>query len=433
MKVTTADVRKLLRAHYEKEAYAVLEEVSDAAGFDRSRSADMIVMGLWPSRGLLLEGIEIKASRSDWLNELKNPAKAETFARWCDRWWIVAADLSIVAQGELPATWGLMAVVGGKLKVMTPAPRLPNPEPIERGFLAAMLKRAQSIPAGVLDAMADARVGEKVSKAVSSMEWRAQRTQIELDSLKQSVRAFEQATGLNVGYPQAHEIQLFHALKQMHAIKFPNVKDVLQSLGSMESTMAQTLHAIRRVKDAYAPALEKCVGLTSIELPTPSPVSLVRAERYSGPQTPVGSGHVFRVPTSELEREKVRSSRGFFRVWEPPLIGATRTRGTKRRPSVRTASPDEFIPNYRLTLVHAQVVEHSVELIYTESHAISPSWDIIALLPEGWTPKHEHARQMPVTFNVDDRPHVLWAVPVDVSVPMESLGEFVMNGSTTSP
>lgn len=57
--------------------FALLQEVSDAAGFGRSRSADGIAMSLWPSRGLGIDGIEIKSYRSDWLRELKHPEKAD--------------------------------------------------------------------------------------------------------------------------------------------------------------------------------------------------------------------------------------------------------------------------------------------------------------------------------------------------------------------
>jgi hypothetical protein len=49
-------------------------------------------MGLWPSRGLKLMGFEIKAGRGDWLGELRNPRKAESIARFCDQWWVVATQ-----------------------------------------------------------------------------------------------------------------------------------------------------------------------------------------------------------------------------------------------------------------------------------------------------------------------------------------------------
>lgn len=82
--------------------------VRDAAGFDASRTADAVALDLWPSKGLELHGFEVKVSRSDWLRELAKPDKHVPVARFCDRWWLVVPDRTIVHSGELPKTWGLI-------------------------------------------------------------------------------------------------------------------------------------------------------------------------------------------------------------------------------------------------------------------------------------------------------------------------------------
>jgi len=98
-------------------------------------------MSMWPSRGLEINGFEIKASRSDWLRELKNPAKAEAIAAYCDRWWIVALK-DLVKIEELPAGWGLMELqANGSLKEVKRAPARENVKPITRTFMAAMMRR----------------------------------------------------------------------------------------------------------------------------------------------------------------------------------------------------------------------------------------------------------------------------------------------------
>src|SRR5271154_3135095 len=85
--------------------YALLPEVSDQAG-GRNRSADAVAMNTWPSRGLEVHGVEIKSYRSDWIKELKNPAKAENIFKYCDRWWLCAATEGVVKENEVPETWG---------------------------------------------------------------------------------------------------------------------------------------------------------------------------------------------------------------------------------------------------------------------------------------------------------------------------------------
>ena len=65
------NIYSIIRKRYPENEFVLMEEVSDAAGFSRSRSADYIAVGLWPSRGLYINGIELKSFRSDWLSELK--------------------------------------------------------------------------------------------------------------------------------------------------------------------------------------------------------------------------------------------------------------------------------------------------------------------------------------------------------------------------
>lgn len=137
------EVVSALRQLWPLPSYAVLPGVPDTTGATASRTADALVMSCWPSRGLLLFGIEVKVSRGDWLRELKNPAKAEAVCRYCDHWLIAAGEPGIVNPGELPPTWGLIepSEKTGKLAVKRNPPKL-NPEPMSRGFLASILRSA---------------------------------------------------------------------------------------------------------------------------------------------------------------------------------------------------------------------------------------------------------------------------------------------------
>lgn len=179
--------------------FAVLQEVRDQAGFGASRSADGIVMGLWPSRGLELQGIEVKSYRSDWLSELKKPQKAEKLFKYCDRWWLVTAHEDVAKLEEIPVTWGWMSVVKNKLVVMKDAPKL-EPCILDRSFLAAILKRATGgmIPKeSIADEIAKAKEQAIANKYTADTHL-IKNLREELDSIKKVITAFEEASGVNI-------------------------------------------------------------------------------------------------------------------------------------------------------------------------------------------------------------------------------------------
>jgi hypothetical protein len=129
--------------------YAFLTQVRDAAGFYGSRTLDVVTLSLWPSRGMELHGYEVKVSRADWIRELHEPAKAEAFVQRLDRFSLVVADEAMVAPGELPPGWGLMAVRGGRLVTVVQAPNLrrgKEPPPVSRSWLVCLLRAAGAVP-----------------------------------------------------------------------------------------------------------------------------------------------------------------------------------------------------------------------------------------------------------------------------------------------
>lgn len=125
--------------------YSIAEHVKNAGGFDANRQADMIAMDLWPSgNGNVLIGHEVKCSRSDWLNELKDPTKADAFKRYMHYWWLVAAEASVYRLDEVPEDWGIMvAGPNGMLRAVRQAPLL-TPEPLPYSVLAPLLRATEN-------------------------------------------------------------------------------------------------------------------------------------------------------------------------------------------------------------------------------------------------------------------------------------------------
>jgi hypothetical protein len=174
-----------LARRYPAPRYALLPQVRSNTGLEPGyRMADAVAMSLWPSRGLTIEGFEIKTSRRDWTRELEDPGKADVIGRLCDRWWVVAGQAEIVAPGELPDAWGLLVPDDkGSLAILAPAVDNPNPDPPSRDFIAAVLQRAW-------EAQPSTAALEAARSAGMRDEWRA---------LAERVEAFEQASGVQIG------------------------------------------------------------------------------------------------------------------------------------------------------------------------------------------------------------------------------------------
>lgn len=216
----TADMHALLRKRYPPDAWALMWEVGDATGMRHTRWADAVAMSLWPTHGLLLHGMEIKVSRSDWVRELQNPAKAEAVAQYCDRWWLVVSDKAFVKPGELPECWGLMAPnAKGNLQVVTPAKEL-KPKPLTREFLASLL-RAAAKPAVKADSASISRaVQEAVAKSDETMQRLNETVSHKLAALTKQLLDFERFSGLTIsqaryGWTQYEAKQIGEKVKEV--------------------------------------------------------------------------------------------------------------------------------------------------------------------------------------------------------------------------
>ena len=198
--LTETELLLLVQKRYPEPAYAFLRHVAQATGGYPGRTADAVVMSTWPSRGLELMGFEVKSYRSDWLRELRNPAKADGLVKYMDRWWVVAADRGVVLPGELPPTWGLLVPRGSSgLAAAVEAPRL-DATPINRSFLAAILRNASR---RTLDSpevallVAQARE-EGLAEGKRLSKYADQGRDDALAHLQRSVAAFEARSGISI-------------------------------------------------------------------------------------------------------------------------------------------------------------------------------------------------------------------------------------------
>jgi hypothetical protein len=193
----TADVKAALRARFIAPEWAIFFEVGDGTGSSQRRWADAVAMNMWPSRGLEIHGFEIKVSRSDWLREIKDPAKSAKVQQYCDRWWIITPK-GIIKPGELPPTWGNYEVSdSGVIRQVVAAPQLESVA-INRSFMAAMLRRAggvdeEQVASMVRTAVEKARAGDK-EQVAREIEARSRHDA----DLREKVKRFEEISELSI-------------------------------------------------------------------------------------------------------------------------------------------------------------------------------------------------------------------------------------------
>jgi hypothetical protein len=177
----TATMLDLVRRRYEGDheekmslSHVVVEEVAPSTGFNRvSRWADVLVLSMWRSNGLTLDGYEIKASRADLKKELADPSKAEALARYCDSWTLIAWDDAVLVEG-VPESWGIITTVDGEYgRELTQQRKAVTrtPEPWPRTFVCSLVRNAyQQSPGAAFVARACLEARDKSFRAGKDAE-----------------------------------------------------------------------------------------------------------------------------------------------------------------------------------------------------------------------------------------------------------------------
>jgi len=134
----TAAIARYLRERYYLPKYALFFEVPDKIGNDSTRRADAIAVQLdSPTHDII--GFEIKASRSDWLRELKQPEKSALFAKQCNEFYIVAPH-EVVYVDEIPQGYGW--IIPGTSRWGRTAERNIVSECMQRDLMYCLLRSA---------------------------------------------------------------------------------------------------------------------------------------------------------------------------------------------------------------------------------------------------------------------------------------------------
>jgi hypothetical protein len=197
-KETTVKLQEAVRRSYPAIEYAMFYEVSNGTGLaGGSNYADIVAMGLWPSRGLNVLGFELKASRGDWLREKAKPEKSVAIQRYCDLWYLVTAKGVVLDQAEIPENWGWLELVGTRLYTRKKAPKL-KAEPLTREFTAAVLRRAGQVTEEAVSVRVATALAEARAKDAVAVEREIARRSSDNAKAIEAIEAFEAASGIQI-------------------------------------------------------------------------------------------------------------------------------------------------------------------------------------------------------------------------------------------
>lgn len=144
-------IHMLREKHSPKEGWATFQELPTTTGFaGQPRYIDFFAFNVWPSSNYRTVAYEVKVSRSDFLNEIKDPLKrkpSEEFASEC--YFVVPTGL--VKPDEVPEGWGLMTAGDGGLRTVKIAEQRQCGKDLPVRFVAALARRCadENAPKGV--------------------------------------------------------------------------------------------------------------------------------------------------------------------------------------------------------------------------------------------------------------------------------------------
>lgn len=237
---------KLLKEKYAHPEWAFIEEMC-VGNFDKR--IDAAAVNLWASRGFMVIGFEIKHSRSDWLVELQQPAKADPAMSNCHYWYLVTPDKNIIKEGELPPNWGHISCTakGDKLKVIAPAPRL---EPkLNRSFMTGIIRKCvNDIENSVKEKLSTEhdKLYTEIKQLKKDNTNYANKLKI-FDEQSRAIKSFETETGVSIDFYRTDLRVAIEAIKFRDSI-MSRIKYRNEPINILEGTIKNLSMLIENLK-----------------------------------------------------------------------------------------------------------------------------------------------------------------------------------------
>jgi hypothetical protein len=218
----------------------IIEEARAGAGFDgNAGQCDLLAFGTSRLRGMEMIGHEIKISMADWRAELATPEKADRFARYCRRWFVVMpSDLAKRVKEEVPPTWGLLSVSGGGRVTELRAAKAQEPEEVPRTWWIGWLAQIDRCYKRCLPELVDCAI-EAERERIYQAGVRAAKQVDYVGNLERRLAAFREATGVDL--QAAWELSNPEGVRRLR-----RAWEMTSSLRSFDQLVAD----LRRVADA---------------------------------------------------------------------------------------------------------------------------------------------------------------------------------------
>lgn len=235
--LTEKQVVEAVRNLFGAQGMVILSQVRNGTGYARSvRTADILAISTWPSRGLYTEGFEVKTSRSDLIRELADPAKADDMAGYCSRWWIACSE-GLTEGVIIPDNWGVISV-DGKLKAkVTKQAITQEPRKMDQGFVCSVLRNFSESHVSTLEVqpMIEAARKKEAAEVESRMNHRQQQA-------IEAIAKFKEHSGIDIleanGYARWDMQRVGEAVKLIVALRNHPLEEILKAKEALAAGIA---------------------------------------------------------------------------------------------------------------------------------------------------------------------------------------------------
>lgn len=255
-----------------KKGWATFRGVRNHRGFDppkgeSTRTLDGMAVGVWQSLKGEVLGFECKTTRSDFLREMEDTKKSDSFYPHCNRFWLVVGAASVASPDEIPMGWGLLVPRGDGLVEKVRAKRKKT-DGLTPGIMLSLLKssadasearvksacsevRATMLQQAEDDGLFNVKVRELETRVASlerDLAWTLQREKHALqraESLRVTLESMEANPGLDAERIKSIE-RLDRVLQTwssdgMRVVQF---KDFLRQMQGARKTVEMMLDAL---------------------------------------------------------------------------------------------------------------------------------------------------------------------------------------------
>lgn len=247
------EVDAAIRKLYSGNGYSVLSQVRNGTGQSNTvRTADMLAVSTWPSRGLFLEGFEVKSDKGDLRRELANPAKADEIAQYCSWWWIACPEG--LADGlEIPPTWGVITVNAKLIAKVAKRGTPLEPKALDILLVCSILRNFSE---GYVHRSEVAPLVEKARK--EEQEDLESRRSNRLKNLESAVSQFKEHSGIDLladnGYPAWNLGRIGEAVRMVAALGNSPLEEIKRAKEALQAGMGAIDAALQVIEKPLLPA-----------------------------------------------------------------------------------------------------------------------------------------------------------------------------------